>query len=35
MPLADHVSALWNAAEREIGGGLDHTAIGLYLDQLD
>jgi 3-hydroxyisobutyrate dehydrogenase len=34
MPLADHVSALWNAAEREIGGGLDHTAIGLYLDQL-
>lgn len=35
MPLADKVAALWNAAEREIGGTIDHTAYGRYLALLE
>jgi 3-hydroxyisobutyrate dehydrogenase len=33
-PLADHVSGLWNAAEKQLGNAADHTAIGRYLDKL-
>lgn len=34
VPLADKVTTLWNEAEREIGGAIDHTAFGLYLAKL-
>lgn len=34
VPLADKVATLWNEAEREIGGAIDHTAFGLYLTKL-
>lgn len=34
VPLADKVAALWNEAEREIGGTIDHTAFGTYLATL-
>lgn len=34
-PLADRVCELWNAAETTIGGKHDHTAIGLYLKELE
>lgn len=34
MPLADLVAALWTAAESEIGGTIDHTAFGKYLETL-
>jgi 3-hydroxyisobutyrate dehydrogenase len=33
-PLADHVSELWNAAEKELGVSADHTAIGRYLEKV-
>jgi 3-hydroxyisobutyrate dehydrogenase len=35
MPLADVVARLWTAAEGEIGGAIDHTAIGTYIAGLD
>jgi 3-hydroxyisobutyrate dehydrogenase len=34
MPLADVVAELWTAAEDEIGGAIDHTAFGRYLETL-
>lgn len=34
VPLADKVAGLWNEAEREIGGAIDHTAYGRYLAML-
>jgi len=33
-PLADAVAALWDAAARDLPDGVDHTAVGRYLDRL-
>ena len=34
VPMADHVAGLWTEAEKQIGGAIDHTAIGRYLAML-